>query len=157
MEPDQDPLPLVLRAVAVYESNPGFDEAAVVEVLLSEGADRTAALLAALLLPSMFGCVLVTQGLGARPIDRFMVQNASGDWLAYLMGTQPIARAVARVAVATYVHGPRERFQAIAYRSAEVKIANALLHSGAEVAGVTFDPPRLYGILAEQIGLEGRA
>jgi len=155
--PDPDPLSLVLRAVAIYEANPRFDESAVAEALMSEGTERTAALLAALLLPSIFGCVLVVHGLGAQPIDRFMVQSADGDWVAYLMGRQPIARAVTRVAVATYVHGPRERFQSIAYRSAEVKVANELLHSGAEIEGATLEPPRLHGVVAEQVGIEGRA
>lgn len=154
---DHDPLALVLRAVAIYEANPAFDEPAVAEVLTSEGAERTAALLAALLLPSIFGCVLVVHGLGARPIDRFMVQSADGGWVAYLMGTQPIARAVTRVAVATYLHGPRDRFQSIAFRSAEVRVANELLHSGSEVRGATLEPPRLHGVLAEQVGIEGRA
>ena len=146
---------LVRRVVELYTADSGLDVEANAKLLIREGVPETDAIFAACIVPSVFGRVLAKQ-LGVEVGDEFLVPTRGGEDIAYLYSAHPISRAAIRVAVATYVHGPKDQFEACATRSAEFGVVNAALNSGSEVRGGRLVPTRVFGLFAEQLGDVGR-
>lgn len=147
-------IPLVQRTVELYEAHPENDEQAIAKLLVNEGAPESDALFAACIVPSAFGRVLAHH-LGVEVSDEFLVRTRNGQNIAYIYSEHPISRAALRVAVATYVHGPRNQFEVCATRSAEFRVVNKALSSGAKVKGASLASV-VFGIFAEQVGDIGR-
>jgi hypothetical protein len=151
MDPADQFLALANMVVELYDRRPELDEAGVSSILESEGTPLAHAVLAACLVPSAFGRVLIQQ-LGVEIADEFQVQSERGDWVAYSFSEHPIGRAAMIVAVGFYVHGPRSTFQALATRSVELNAVNKALNSGVDVQGGRCSSTKVYGVFSEQLG-----
>lgn len=146
---------LVVRVADLHREHPGVPDDRVVELLVAEGIARHEALFAAVIVPIAFGRP-VLQKLGIVPSPDFLLKDESGAWVSYLFGEQPISRAALRVAVARFVHGPRDAFTPSAKRSAELDAVSKALAANASLSGATLSPPCVWGVSPEELGATGR-
>ena len=155
MDPAEPFLELARTVVELYDGQPELDEKGVSSVLELGGTPPEHAVLAACIVPSAFGRVLIKH-LGVDIDDEFRVQSELGEWVAYSFSEHPISRAAMIVAVGFFVHGPRSVFEALATRSAELNVVNQALNGGVDVKGARLESTQVYGVSSEQMGSTGR-
>ena len=133
----------VTRAAARIASMRDADEGAIAERLIEDGASREDAGRAVALVPLAFGRVLLER-VGVTLASRAIVQRTSSDEQTELeLASDPLYVAALEHAYDVHNLGPRDLFEALALRSAEVAAVNEALHNGSRADELQVAPPVL--------------
>jgi len=138
----------VARAVEMLAADNATDEMLEAQLNALVGNDLDACRLR-YCIPEAFGLVLAshlcpTLGLP----DYFQAMDDDGTWKAIPLSAEPVFVHALPMALRTFHHGPRARFQNIAEMSSVVDALNNALNAGSSLDGCTLHGPQIHGLLA---------
>src|SRR6185312_1979337 len=94
-------------------------------------------------IPEAFGFVLAAHIAKVEFTNTFSAKNKQGTWVTIEINREPIFAAALRAATSMFHSGPRDVYQAIAYRSAALAAVNKALNAGDSIEGAHLSGPAL--------------
>ena len=139
----------------VMVSSPSASEDEIVIRLTGLGYSATGAEKLNAFVPSAFAWVLLRRlGVGIFP-SHYIALDADGTEVSIPVAREHYFTAALQLAFETLEHGwsddlPREAFEAVIARSAEMNAANKALNEGASIAGAAIQPLRVFRFSANE-------